>query len=269
MAIIPSQFVRDHAPWSISKAEVARQCPKKFFLQYVDKVKTGQGSNSAARIGKAVHTAMEYILKGNPVAQAFRLAASVHELLSDEINTINDYIPAAKKFMAHYKNYCVQHRAQPPEVELKLAVDINGKPVRFFDNANCFLRGVIDLAVQFKGRSDVLIIDHKTGAEKEFDHFKHQFAAYQLLIKARYPALQAAYVGLNYLGTDKVVLLPTPFSLKEIDPLMDSVVQFLNDATADADNFEMTRCGPLCNWCEYKASGDCPIYQVTNGKTEE
>lgn len=261
MAIVqPSDFVLRYAPWSTSKADVAKQCPHRFFLQYVSKTKTGQPANQYARVGKAVHTIMEFVLQGAPVAQALRIAVEKHELVSEEVDTVNDFMPAVKKFMAQYKSYCQAHAALPPDIEMKLGVDVNGNAVKFFDNDTCFLRGVVDLSVRFRGKTDVLIVDHKTGAEKPFEHFENQFAAYRLLLKARFPQLESAYLGLNYLGADKVVLLPTPFSLKEPEKLLTDVVQFLNDATAEACDLTVTRKGPLCDWCEYKTSGNCPAF---------
>jgi hypothetical protein len=270
MAIVtPSEFVLRYAPWSTSKADVAKQCPYKFYLQYVKKTASGAIPNTFARVGKAVHTAMELILRGAPVAQGFKIGIETQALVSDEIDTVKDMIPAAKKFISQYKGYCQQHGAIiPPHIEQKLGVDVNGNSVEFFNNAKCFLRGVVDLAVQFRGKNDILIIDHKTGAEKDIEKFSNQFAAYRLLLKAKYPTLESAYVGLNYLAADKVVLLPTPFSLKDPVVLMNEVVQFLNDATTDSHDLNVTRQGPLCDWCEYK-NRHCPAFGNGTGNGEE
>lgn len=270
MAIVtPSEFVLRYAPWSTSKADVAKQCPHKFYLQYVKKTATGAVPNTYARVGKAVHTAMELILQGAPVAQGFKIGIESQALVSSEVDTVKDLIPAAKKFIAQYKGYCLAHAALPPVVEQKLGVDVNGNPTKFFDNATCFLRGVVDLSVQFRGKNDILIIDHKTGSEKDFSHYANQFAAYRLLLKAKYPTLESAYVGLNYLSADKMVLLPTPFSLKDPVALMGDVVQFLNDATSDSTDFSVTRQGPLCDWCDYK-NHHCPAFckGLSNGEEE-
>lgn len=263
----PTSFVQEHAPWSISKIGVAKQCPMRFYLQYVVKKRVKVPEKIESLLGTTVHTALEHALQGLPVNKCFRLALDSHKLTTEETELVLDFVPTVKNFLDKYKGYTKRHKLYRPEVEQRMAVDFDGNPVRFFDNEKGFLRGVIDVYALFKGRPYALILDHKSGKEHPMDHFMNQFKSYMLLLKAKQPDLEKVQVGINFLKTDRVAMVPGLQDVRDIQPIFEDIVTYANDATKDAHNFKITCKGPLCNWCDYKVSGDCPAFaDGANGK---
>ena len=63
---MPSTRALIRAPWSASKVATALRCPRLFFFRYVEKIPEPEVSPEA-RIGKAIHAALELALQGTPV----------------------------------------------------------------------------------------------------------------------------------------------------------------------------------------------------------
>lgn len=266
----PTTFVNEYAPWSISKADCAKQCPHRFYLQYVLKKRTGLPTSTEALVGTAVHSALEYIFTGRPLNKCFKLAAETHNLTTEEIEQALNFVPAARNFLRKYESYSARHRMGNPVIESRLAIDIDGNPVRYFDNKRGFLRGVIDMYALFKKTPYALILDHKTGREYEIEHFMNQFKVYMLLLKSERPALEKIQLGINFLKTDKVEMVKGMLDIRDIQPVYDDVVTHLNISTKNTHKFKTPRQGPLCGWCDYKHSGDCLAYSDSiNGKNKK
>ena len=66
---MPSTRALIHAPWSASKVSTALRCPRLFHFRYVQKVPEPEVMPEA-RIGKAIHLALEKVLQGAPVEEA-------------------------------------------------------------------------------------------------------------------------------------------------------------------------------------------------------
>jgi RecB family exonuclease len=266
----PTKFVLEHTPWSVSKASAAKECPKKFWFSYILKRKAGR-TNADAMVGKVVHKAVEYVLNGYPSAKAFDAVLVSNELTTKEISRVLAFQPAVQNFIEKFNRYSKRHNAQKPLIELRLAVDLEGKPVKFFDNKRGFLRGVLDLSCFFKGTPKGLILDHKTGKEHNLKYFQTQFDSYIWLLKASYPDLTGIQVGINFLKTD-VVRFGRMYDVTSAGPVRDRMINYLNQATRDTADFERTHVSKLCNWCDHK--GYCPAHTESgngkkNNKTEK
>lgn len=255
--IKPTSFVLDHTPWSVSKANVAKQCPKRFYYQYVKKQKLAKKPyNWASKLGKAVHELLEYMLAGHTEEQSQALVDKKYTFTSVELEEYLSFIPNVKQFLAYFASYKQRHAIKETLFEKKLSVDIDGNPVRFFDNNRGFLRGVLDMSVLFAKKPDALILDHKTGKNHGIPYFKNAFNAYTLLLKATNPELQRIKIGINFLRDGDIDFMPGMLDARDIQQLMQTNIKFLNDATQMAHNFELVRPGPLCGWCDYR--GICP-----------
>jgi hypothetical protein len=252
----PTEFVREHAPWSYSKASVASQCPFKFKLQYIDKKKTYPSAD--AIVGQAVHKALEYALTNRPVKACFEIAITEDErLTSNEIERIEGFIPSAQKFIRRFNAYRTKYPAYEPKLEQRFGVGFDGKLAKFFDNTS-LLRGVVDVYMLFKKNPDCLILDHKTGKAHDLKYFTDQFNIYTLLLKAKEPNLERVRVGLNFLKTDEIVLGKLQ-DVRDIQPVMDKVVNFLNASTKETHKSQLVKQGPLCKWCDYQQEY-CPAF---------
>ena len=267
MTIKPTTFVKEHAPWSISKADTAKQCPHKFYLKYIQKKKMDLPPHPDALIGQMVHRAVEFALCGRSVETAFQFALKEYQLTTNEIDRAKALLPAMSNFIRKFKSYRQRHRASDPRMEQKLAIDFDGNSTRFFDNKG-FLRGVIDLYLTFRGTYNAAIIDHKTGKHRELKYFRQQFNAYMLLLKAEKPELEGIQTGINFLKEDTIEFVKGLQDVRDVQPIFEEIVMYLNDATQDAHQHELVRPGPLCGWCDYQTI--CSAHaDGTNGKEKE
>ena len=254
-SVHPTDIVMQYKPWSISKADKAKQSPLAFKFRYVDKLKGPD--NPDALVGKALHSILEYVIMSTPVDKALAQALETYKLTSNEIDRVNDLVPTVDNFKRKFAHYCRKHGTQIPQVEQKLSIDRNGKPVRFFDNKNGFFRGAIDVAVTFKNRPYALALDHKTGKLRAMEYYKNQMDSYTLLLKAHNHKLEKVMSGIHWLQADHIEL----GSFVPVDSLvdmMDALVQRLNDDTAGLSNLDTYNVTPLCGWCEFKDR--CPAH---------
>jgi len=259
--IKPTEFVKEYAPWSVSKAEVAKQCPHRFHLQYITKKRMNLPPTRESLIGTAVHSALEYALRGKgelTMAKAFKIAIVEHKLTSSEIDEARALQPAVENFIHKFRKYRKRHGTGRPVIEQKLAVDFNGNPTKFWDNDNGLIRGVIDLSVRFTGRPHALILDHKTGKDHDLKYFEKQFNAYALFLRAAIPELTHIKLGINFIRADRVEFQKGMVDVRDIQPVFEQVLTYLNEATHEAHNHNLVRPGPLCNWCDYKSI--CPAH---------
>lgn len=265
----PTEIVKKYAPWSVSKANISKQCPHRFYLQYVKKVKVDVPPTQEALVGIAAHSALEYAIGSNgklSVARCFKLAITEHSLTTREIEIVRGFQPAVENFMQKLKIYRHRHNADLPIIEQKLAVDFEGNPIKFWDNSG-LIRGVVDMSLRFKGRPHALIIDHKTGKERELAYFEKQFDTYALLMRAAIPELEAIKLGINFIKADRIDFKKGMLDVRDVQALLNKVLSFLNETTREADNHKLVRPGPLCNWCDYKSV--CPAHaDGTDGKKQ-
>jgi putative RecB family exonuclease len=247
----------EYAPWSHSKAETASQCPRKFYLTYVQKVKTGK-SNSDALVGKAVHTILEFMLAGRNWEVAYGAAVDKHALTTDELERVEDFKVPVHEFMAKLARYKERHDiGNDIWIEKKLAVNLDGNPVKFFDSS-AFFRGIVDLAMFPRKQKHIVILDHKTGKHRALRHYRQQFNSYLILTKAAVPDLVQSSTGIHWAKSATVEVDPTSYDVQTIEPYFEQLISWLNDCTQSTVNFGETKRGPLCPWCDYQDS--CPAF---------
>lgn len=273
----PNEFVLNNAPWSVSKADVARDCPKRFKFQYVEKLKMATGRGFEASTGKMVHRALELAVSGIPMEKAFDRAISevtnVEPLSTTELEDVRSYLSASRAFLGKFTAYKQRHGGADPKMEQRLAVDLSGASVPFFGKNQegrelAFLRGVIDLYMLFTGKNTALILDHKTGKYKEIEHFRAQFDMYLLLLKSAYPHLEFVQLGINFLKVGRIELAQKMEDVRDVEPIRDRLIRFLNDSTRETSDLERTKPGRLCGWCEYQSI--CPAHAgVSDGGINE
>ena len=262
----PTAFVLEHAPWSISKIGVAAQCPHRFYQQYIVKRKMGLPVGSEALIGRAVHSILEDIFKGHKLANAKRMAVSQHKLTTKEIEGVDLFEPAIRKFWQVFHTYKKQHRVQQVTTEKQWAVDFEGKKIGYWAKKGVFIRGAIDLSGRFSDRPYALLLDHKTGKWKELSAYEWQFATYKLLLKAHQPDIQKVQTGINHLFAETVDMSKGLDDVRDISVLLDRLIRYANEQTRATYNHNITRKGPLCGWCDYKSI--CPAHTERHGKAK-
>lgn len=258
----PSEFVRQFAPWSISKLNVANQCPHRFYLQYSVKRKMGLPTTSEALVGRAVHTMLENIIKGHTLENSKLLAIDVHQLTTTEIETVDGFLPATTRFLAKVHTYQKKFNLGKLQPEQKWAIKLDGSSCGYWNNDG-FLRGSIDLNALFQHKPYALLIDHKTGKWKALEEYAGQLAAYKLLFKAHHPEVQKIQIGINHLFTETIDMKKGLDDVRDVSTMLSTFIGYANNRTRTAYNHQVTRKGPLCGWCDYKTI--CPAHAEHNG----
>lgn len=248
--ITPSDFVKKYAPWSISKAQTAKQCPHKFWLNYIKKEKRKAPAKFDAVKGRAGHRALEYILSGRPVIASLQFAAEEFKLTTNEIEELKLYQPAMENFIRKFNHYCTKNGAKETLLEKELAVDFEGNKTGYWDK-NCFMRGLADVIVLFQNKPYALILDHKTGKVRDMSEYAEQFAVYRMMLKAHYPYLQKIMVGVHWVQGDSIELGAFVEVLNQ-DTLTSDVLNICNQLTCNANNFDEMRESKLCGWCDFR-----------------
>jgi hypothetical protein len=171
--------------WSYSSLELFELCPKKF---YHTKIKRDvvEEFGPEAQYGTEVHKHFE-----NRLIKGKKLPLDLF----------------------HHEKIMAKLAAAPGEgmPEQKLALNRDMEPTGFFDS-DVWLRGVVDFAK--KNNNNLLIIDHKTGRQKEgFD----QVILMGLMMAAYMPEIDNFIVG--YYWTKTKCITSTKFTKEDIPTL--------------------------------------------------
>ena len=252
----PTEIVLKYAPWSVSKADKAKQCPLAFKFTYVDKHKGPD--NPDALVGKALHSILEYSIMGTPVTDAVDKVMETYKLTSSEMDRVMDLAPTVDSFKRKFAHYCRTHGTARPQVEQKLSIDRNGKPVRFFDNKNGFFRGAIDVAVLFNNRPYALALDHKTGKLRALEYYKNQMDAYAMLLKAHNLKLEKVMPSIHWLQANHIEMGKF-MAVDDLVKMIDALVHRLNEDTAGLEDLDKHNVTPLCGWCPHQDR--CPAHK--------
>jgi hypothetical protein len=263
MSVEATPFVKKHAPWSVSKADVARQCPLKFKHSYVAKSAKGR-SGEDAQVGLTVHKILELCMLGKTLDEAKALAIDDPkvQLLTVEVEKVEYAMPAIATFLKRTLAFIDRMGGAEILVEKKIATTFDGRPIAFFNNDG-LLRGVLDVGLLFKNRPHLMVIDHKTGKNRGLDYYGWQFLSYTLLAKANYPQITRVIPAIHWVQ-DEYTDVGKPVEVAGVLEWVDQVVEHLNKTTLEAANsLDLAKPSKLCDWCEYKAL--CTHYGQATG----
>jgi hypothetical protein len=247
----PHALIAEYRPWSVSKIDTLKQCPKKFWFNYVKKVKLDRPLSKALVVGQAVHKVLQYAVTGRTLDACFEFAIADCKLTSEETEEALSYRPSISAFLVKYQQYLQKHSIRESITEKQFAIDITGKPVKFFDNDNGFIRGVVDLAMFMRTPPHLIVLDHKTGKHREFSHYDSQFDFYRLLLKSAYPTLTGIVTGIHFV-VDASIKTSLLVDITELEPLYNKVVVYMNDIASGITTLEERKTGWWCRFCDYQ-----------------
>ncbi|MEO7094700.1 MAG: PD-(D/E)XK nuclease family protein, partial [Polyangiales bacterium] len=117
---MPSTRALIHAPWSASKVSTALRCPQLFHFKYIQKLKEPEVMPEA-RIGKAIHKALEQVLMGTPLAESTQ---AIRAELPSEIEQMrfDNLVPGIPPFLGRIGQFRRRRRVARQLVEYSLAV---------------------------------------------------------------------------------------------------------------------------------------------------
>ena len=204
---------------SKSKILCFSQCPRKYYLQNVEKVKVDKVPEALQK-GIEVHSAVEYYNKNGK--------------WQSEI--IDKYPDIAKNFIEFFKVF-----GKPIESELKIY------------NEQLGVVGVIDAV--YLDNEKLLVLDYKTGKKHPIKDYRFELAIYTKLYED-WKHITIHYWGINFL--DAGVKLIEAVDREEIEKALVKVKETREQIQDCEKTGNWEKCESyLCNWCEYRQSGDC------------
>lgn len=251
------EHVVKYGPWSISKAGVIEKCSLQFDFKYTKKIKE-LTQFQASRVGVAVHKALELALGGTPLKMAFLHAKDQSELTTDEEEQLETFWDQVDRFVKTQVAFRKKHGVIPQNVFLEqqwgMKTDFTGSD---FFGKQVFFRGVVDYAV-LTPKMDLIIIDHKSGKEKDLSEYDAQFKSYALMALARIPNLRGVQTAINFVMPDKMAwnkYVKAEVIRDEYRPWM---VEYLTKSCEGLLSEPVAKKGWYCDWCGYKPI--CPAF---------
>ena len=224
------------SPYSYSKINTYKNCPYRFKLQYIDKIKTPFVLNKSLEKGSFLHKGIELYLK-------------------DEIKKITDFefkvyqgeerSELFKQLKQILKSDNIQNYKSKSNlfIEMGFGLDIDTLEVKDY-NYKSDIIGFIDLMYYDKDEKIVYIIDHKTGRFNE-NQDKIQLYIYYLVALSLFPA-EKAKLYFEFIEHNKNITFE--FDKSEKQKIQDEVKKVIS-AIETAKSFPKK--DTFCNWCPY------------------
>lgn len=246
-------------PWSFSKLKVLRNCPLKFYLQYVIKMppKGEQEVSLVTEVGKAAHRVLEFTLGGRKLDEAYKLTRKEFlQTISDE--QWEEHLSSVEyniiKFKEKIEQFEKDHGVKRILQELRIGVTKDWEPTGFFSD-DVYYRGVIDLVIQLNN-GDIVIIDHKYGtvAAMGLRNFQDQLQTYKILFDRGVEPIVGAQAGIHHIKEGEVVLDEYHDAETIRDSLLNRVefsIQGAIDQVQELGYFKHIA-GNGCKYCDYR-----------------
>ncbi|MGN6106356.1 MAG: PD-(D/E)XK nuclease family protein [Kofleriaceae bacterium] len=245
---MPSTRALIHAPWSASKVATALRCPRLFHFKYVEKVPEPEVMPEA-RIGKAIHKALELALMGTPLdeAAATPRAALASEIEQQRFDNLALGIPAFTNRLAQFRR---RRRVARQLVEYSLAVREDLSVTQFY-SGDAYYRGVVDLGYLFEDDS-LALVDHKTGQRLPGTSITDQLEGYVVLGAAAFRHARTFWLGVHWIA-ERAVEWSKPLTPETvIDQLVPDLLDNIEAGALAVSDGPRTNPGPWCDRCSYR-----------------
>lgn len=268
-----SDLARKHAPWSISKAELAEVCPAQFRHKYLVRSQ-GSSANADNKVGVVAHKILEQRVKGDTNTTA-RQVAKVDELTSTEKETLQTLQDNIESFLRRFDVFCKAQSVSTILTEISWGFDATYAPAEF-RAPNVYFRGQLDLGA-ITGDGTLFVLDHKSGFAKHLygdESKRRQLIAYAVLAMPNMPEIAGVRPGVHFLQGDDPDLrlqwmdfIPADNVRRAYAPWLFEHVNVcaahLADGRFPAKVAKKKNRGWPCHWCNYQAH--CPDYQKKFG----
>jgi putative RecB family exonuclease len=249
--------------YSHSKLSTYEQCPLKYKLRYIDKIKPVIEKTIEAHLGTCVHDTLEWIynsVKENPGKEISiddmitRYAVKWQDEFSEEILIVKkhmnakDYFNKGVEFLMNYYQKYAPFKDGTIECEKKIFITLD---------ENTKIQGFIDRLVNNIEEGVYEIHDYKTAntlpTQKKMDQDR-QLALYSIAIKEIYGKDKEVALIWHYLAhNQKIVSKRTNEQLEQLKEQTIKLIRQIESANEFPHNTSI-----LCDWCEYKEI--CPAW---------
>jgi len=202
-----------------------------------------------ARIGKAIHKALEQVLMGTPIDEATttvraELPSETEQLRYDRLCI---GIPA---FVGRIGQFRRRRRVARQLVEYSLAVREDLTVTQFY-SGDAYYRGVIDLGYLFQDDS-LALVDHKTGVRLPGTSITDQLEGYVVLAAAAFRHVRQFWLGVHWIAERAVEWSPPLRPETVIDELMPDLLDNIEAAALAVDDGPRPNVGTWCDRCSYR-----------------
>ncbi|HLU66833.1 MAG TPA: PD-(D/E)XK nuclease family protein [Kofleriaceae bacterium] len=243
---------RSHAPWSASKISTALRCSRLFHYRYVEKLPEPEVMPEA-RIGKAVHAALEGALGGAALPAAIEQG---RKLLTDPLEQARfDHLSRGiPPFLDRIEAFRRRRRVARELVEFSLAVREDFSTTQFYAG-DAFYRGIFDSAFLYD-EGTLAVIDHKTGYRSPNLSITDQLEGYAVLAAAGFRSVRRVWLGIHWVA-DAEVDWVRPIPTQEIQQdLVPRVLANIEAAALAISDGPRSNPGVWCERCNYRTV--CP-----------
>ncbi len=248
--------------YSHSRLSTFEQCPFKFKLRYIDRIKPDFKTSIEAHLGSVVHDTLEwmYIDKKNGVIHSVDeiityYANKWHELYSEDILvvkrdfTVQDYFNKGVKFLL---DYYLKHKPFDDgtlELERKIVLDLDG-------TGKYMIQGFIDRLVFNKETGKYEVHDYKTAnslPRPDKVASDRQLALYSIAVNDLFNTSDTLLVW-HYLAHNRRIT--SERTLEQLEQLKRDIISLIDKIEVTK---EFSACkSVLCGWCEFKSK--CPNF---------
>ena len=248
------------ALYSYSKLSCFEQCPFKYKLRYIEKIKPEIEPIIEIHLGKTVHDSLEWLynkVKKNKIPTAEELIQHYSKnwqdtykpefVITDKKLTQKDYFNKGVGFLL---NYYMEHKPfddNTLETEKKI----------LFNLGNSQILGYIDRIAYDENKKEYVIHDYKTSGSlptKEKIDNDRQLSIYSLAVQELFGKQERSLLVWHYLNFNKQIFARK--SNQELEQLKQDILNLIQKIEF-AKQFPTNK-ATLCNWCEYKNM--CPAF---------
>jgi putative RecB family exonuclease len=261
----PLYFLSIMEIYSHSKLCTFEQCPLKYKLRYIDKIKPEIEKTIESHLGSSVHDTLEWIynsVKENPekipnlddiikhYIWIWQRELSKDTLIVKKQFTQKDYLNKGIQFLADYFQRYYPFRDGTIECEKEITIELD---------ENTKIRGFIDRLVYNIEEGNYEIHDYKTAnslpSQEKMDEDR-QLALYSIAIKEMYGKDKEVILVWHYLAHDhKIISRRTEEQLEKLKDETKALIKEIEQTKNFIPNKSI-----LCEWCEYKSV--CPEWNI-------
>jgi putative RecB family exonuclease len=251
--------------YSHSKLCTFEQCPLKYKLRYIDKIKPEIEKTIESHLGSSVHDTLEWIynsVKENPekilslddiinhYIEIWQKELSKDTLIVKKQFSQKDYLNKGIQFLADYFQKYYPFKDGTIECEKEILINLD---------TNTQIKGFIDRLVYNIEEGHYEIHDYKTAntlpTQAKMDEDR-QLALYSIAIKEMYGKDKEVVLIWHYLAyNQKIISRRTEEQLENLKEETKKLIKEIEKTKDFISNRSI-----LCDWCEYKSV--CPEWNV-------
>ena len=209
-----------------------------------------------ARVGKAIHTALEKILLGTALFDA--IAEARQELDSDrELARFDAIGTGIRPFVERIDDFRRRRNVRRQLIEFPLAINRDLASTTFY-SGDALYRGILDLAYVFDD-DHLALVDHKSGQRSGHRTIVEQLEGYAVLAAAYFRGVRRVWLGIHWVASGDLDWA-RPVHTSDVNQyFLPNVLDNIEAAALAVDDGPRANSGAWCERCSYRSI--CPIGQ--------